>query len=278
LDSARGTPPQWQSLSLCPDDTVGSQMRLALIIEYQGTNYHGFQYQSNVPSIQEALEKAIIDFTGEALRVKGAGRTDAGVHAKGQVVAFDTTAAHSPATFLKALNFYLPDDVAVKQAYRVDESFDPRRDALRRAYRYVILNSPVPSPLLRTTTWPVRESLDVERMSEAADLLVGVHDFVRFSGPLGDDAKSTVRLISEASVDRIEDLVTFDVEGSSFLPHQVRRMTGALVDLGRGSLDLSEFREMVGGEDNEAVAHSLGPQGLCLMSVTYSDFPPRDGV
>ena len=253
-------------------------MRLALIIEYQGTNYHGFQYQTNAPSIQEALEKAIVDFTGEALRVKGAGRTDAGVHAKGQVVAFDTTAAHSPGTFLQALNFYLPEDVAVKQAYRVDESFDPRRDALRRAYRYMILNSPVPSPLLRTTTWPVKEPLKAETMSEAAELLVGVHDFVRFAGPLGDDAKSTVRCIFEASLDRTGDLVTFDVEGSSFLPHQVRRMAGALVDVGRGSLELSEFREMIGGENSEAVAHSLGPQGLCLISVTYSDFPPRDGA
>ena len=253
-------------------------MRLALIIEYQGTNYHGFQYQTNAPSIQEALEKAIVDFTGETLRVKGAGRTDAGVHAKGQVVAFDTAAAHSPGTFLRALNFYLPEDVAVKAAYRVDESFDPRRDALGRAYRYVILNSTVPSPLLRTTTWQVREPLEVARMGQAAELLVGTHDFVRFTGPLGEGAKSTVRRICKASVNRAGDLVTFDVEGSSFLPRQVRRMAGALVDVGRGSLDLSELREMIGGGNGDPVAHSLGPQGLCLMGVTYSDFPPRDGA
>lgn len=252
-------------------------MRMALIIEYDGTNYHGFQYQTNAASIQEELERAIADFTGETTRVGGAGRTDAGVHAKGQVVAFDTSSAHSPDTFLRALNFHLPEDVAVKSAHGVAEEFDPRRDALTRKYRYTILNSPVRSPLLRSTTWRVREDLEVDKMQQATAFLIGSHDFARFSGPLGERRDSTVRRMDEASVVRSGDLIQFEIEGNSFLPHQVRRMAGSLVDIGKANLTLDDFREMIDGGENGAVAHSLGPQGLCLMGVTYADFPTRDG-
>ncbi|MCH8205449.1 MAG: tRNA pseudouridine synthase A, partial [Chloroflexi bacterium] len=115
-------------------------MRLALIVEYDGGDYHGFQYQANAPTIQEELQKAVLRFTGEEVRVSGAGRTDAGVHAEGQVVAFDTDSGHRPERFEKALNFYLPEDISVRGAYRVEGDFDPRRDASSRTYRYTILN------------------------------------------------------------------------------------------------------------------------------------------
>ncbi len=252
-------------------------MRLALIVEYEGTDFHGFQYQSNVPSIQEELEKAIERVTGERVRIAGAGRTDAGVHAEGQVVAFDTVSTHSPETFVRALNFYLPDAIAVKAAYRVARGFDPRRDALSRRYRFTVLNSSVPAPLMRRTAVRITEPLDVRRMRGAARLLVGERDFKNFAGPLAEECSSTVRHIYQASVRKVGDVVTFDFEGSAFLPHQVRRMVGALVDVGRGKLLLSDFRTCISGEAGDIVAHSLPPHGLCLMGVTYSDFPPNNG-
>jgi tRNA pseudouridine38-40 synthase len=252
-------------------------MRLALIVEYEGTCYRGFQFQSNAPSVQEELERAIARFTGEASRVKGAGRTDAGVHAKGQVVAFDTNAAHSPQTFVRALNFYLPDDIAVKRAFQTHGDFDPRRMARSRRYRYTIDCGTTPSPLSRRTAYHVGEPLNVRRMRVTAQHLVGKHDFARFAGPLKVPNSGTVREIYEAKVRQHRDIINFEVEGSSFLPHQVRRMAGALVDVGRGSLTPTDFKSMIAGGPGDAVAHSLPPQGLCLMEVTYAEFPPKIG-
>ena len=252
-------------------------MRLALIVEYEGTNYHGFQYQTNAPSIQEELEKAIASLTGEQVRVKGAGRTDAGVHAKGQVVAFDTSSTHEPDTFVRALNSYLPDDIAVRAAHKTANGFDPRRHALRRRYMYTVLNTSAPSPLTRRTAYQVREPLNDMMMDEAAGFLVGIHDYVRFSGPLEGRRGGTVRETYEAGVRRTHETVVFDVVASSFLPQQVRRIAGALVDVGRGRLSLDEYSIMVEGALGQAVAHTLPPQGLCLMEVTYSDFPPVVG-
>ena len=159
-------------------------MRLALTIEYEGTHYHGFQYQVNAPSIQGELEQAIERLTGERVRVKGAGRTDAGVHAEAQVVVFDTSSDRSTQTFVNALNHYLPQDIAVKQAHIVKPDFDPRRNALKRTYRYSILNCETPSPLTRRFSYHIRNTLDLSRMQEAAGLFIGEHDFRRFAAPL----------------------------------------------------------------------------------------------
>ena len=248
-------------------------MRLALVIEYDGTSYHGFQYQVNALSIQEELEKALEKFTGEQVRLKAAGRTDAGVHAKGQVVAFDTESSHSTDTVVRALNFYLPEAIAVGAACRVSEDFDPRRDAVSRRYRYTILNGATRSPLMRRTACLVAEPLNVGRMRRAARLYKGEHDFRRFAAPLDGTASGTVRRIYESSLHEKGDLVAFDVEGSSFLPRQVRRMAGALLDVGRGAMSLAELRSMIDGRDNKPVARALPPHGLCLVKVTYPDFP-----
>jgi tRNA pseudouridine38-40 synthase len=250
-------------------------MRLALVIEYDGASYHGFQYQVNAPSIQEEIEKAIARFTGERSRIVGAGRTDTGVHAKAQVVAFDTGTSRPLASFVKGLNFYLPDDIAVKAAYRTGGDFDPRRMAISRRYRYTIDAGPAPSPLTRRTAYHSGVSLDICGMQRAAGWFVGVHDFARFAGPLSEPHAGTVREIYEARVLREDDIINFEVEGSSFLPRQVRRMAGALVDLGRGSLTPAELRLMIDGVAGDAVARSLPPQGLCLMKVTYAHFPPE---
>ena len=252
-------------------------MRLALVIEYEGTRYHGFQFQPVVPTIQQELERAIALLTGERSRVEGAGRTDAGVHATGQVVAFDTEAVHGPETFVRALNHYLPEDIAVKAAHEVDNGFDPRRMALSRRYVYTLYCRPTPSPLTRRTALHVGVELNVGRMRRAARYYVGAHDLARFSGPLKRAGASTIRVINDARVRRAGDIVRIEVEGNAFLPHQVRRMAGALVDVGRGRLAAVDVRNMMAGEPGHAVARALPAHGLCLANVTYADFPPQTG-
>ena len=250
-------------------------MRLALTIEYEGTRYRGFQYQVNAPSIQSELERAINRLTGERVRVKGAGRTDAGVHAQGQVIAFDTESAHSTATFVSAMNHYLPQDIAVRKAHIVDPSFDPRRHARSRTYRYSILNSRTPSPLARRFTCHIRDALDVDRMQDAASLFIGEHDFRNFAAPLPDGKTNSVRAVLDAAVDQSGSAIEFWVTGNAFLQHQVRRMAGALAEVGRGRLSASDLRAMIEIRETDKVAHSLPAQGLCLVRVEYADYPPH---
>lgn len=246
-------------------------MRLALTVEYDGTRYAGFQYQKNAHSIQEELEKAIASLTGENVRVRGAGRTDAGVHALGQVVAFDTASVHEPAAVLKALNHYLPDDIAVKAAVKVGDDFDPRRSAVSRRYRYTVVNGAIRSPLRRSFSHQEPSSLDTDAMARAASLYVGVHDFRRFAGRPDRPGASTVREIWEAQVEKTGDTITIEVEGNAFLPHQVRRMAGALVDVGRGALTCEDIAAMLEGNSDSATARSLPARGLCLMRVKYAE-------
>ena len=251
-------------------------MRLALIIEYEGTRYHGFQFQTNASSIQEELEKAIEKLTGERVRVQGAGRTDTGVHALGQVVAFDTQASHRIETFVKALNFYLTEDIAVQEAYSAGDNFDPRRDAISREYRYTIHNGPMPSPLQRRFSYHMREPLDTGAMQKAALLLEGEHDFLSFSGRWQDD-KSTRRRVRKARVCREKDKVIFNVEGNAFLRQQVRKMAGALVQVGLGRMSALELQTLLRCGKKEAAPVALPAKGLCLMRVHYKDFPPEVG-
>ena len=252
-------------------------MRLALLVEYDGTDYHGFQYQANARSIQEELEKAIHRLTGEQVRVKGAGRTDAGVHASGQVVAFDTAAAHPEEVFLRAINHHLPPDIVVRKVRTVPDGFDPRRMATSRRYSFTIDNGPVRSPLTRRSSHHVATPLDVRRMRSAARHFVGRHDFARFAGRPDRADASTVREITAFTVRQDGRMVTLEVEGSSFLPHQVRRMAGALVEVGHRRLTPAQVQEMVEGDEVGAVAGSLPPQGLCLLRVEYANMSMEEG-
>ena len=251
-------------------------MRLALTIEYEGTRYHGFQYQANAPSIQGELEQAIERLTGERIRVKGAGRTDAGVHAEAQVVALDTHSQHPPHTVVSALNHYLPDDIAVKAAHIVRQDFDPRRHARSRTYRYSILNGRTPSPLARRFTCHIRGSLDVERMRNASVSFVGKHDFRQFAAPLSDGKSNSVRAVLDVALKQSDDVIDIWVVGNAFLQRQVRRMAGALVDIGRGRLSPVALQAMIDNEETDETAHSLPAHGLCLVRVEYADYPPQE--
>ena len=247
--------------------------KIALLIEYEGTKYHGFQIQNNVPTIQGKLERAIFKVTGEAVRLRGAGRTDAGVHARGQVATFETNSDASllpPLTLVRALNFHLPPDISIRDACNVEANFDARRDALSREYRYSILNNPVHSPRYRQWAYLVARKLDAEAMSKACDILLGQHDFAPFTNKEGG-AKNTVRTVFRAEVRKEGDFIFFDMVANAFLPQQVRRTVGSLIRIGLGDMEVSEFYKMASSGMIGAAKIVAPPHGLCLMKVNYSN-------
>lgn len=247
----------------------GRVRRLALLVEYEGTAYHGFQSQKNAVSVQDTLEEALFRLTGERRRIRGAGRTDAGVHAIGQVASFDTGAPHPADVFVKAMNHYLPEDVSVKDATEVESDFDPRRWATGREYRYTILESDAPSPLLRRFAHRVARRLDVSAMQSAAMLLEGERDLAPFSGPLTNGRTSTVRRVYRCSVERRADLVTLEMAASGFLPQQVRRTAGALIDVGLGRVSVRRFQELADNGVHGAANRVAPAKGLSLVGVVY---------
>ena len=219
--------------------------KILLIIEYDGTGYHGFQWQAGLPSIQGEVEQALERLTGERGRVIAASRTDAGVHAKGQVVSFRTGSPLPIHTFISGLNYYLPRDIAVKAAYRVGDSFNVRRDALSREYSYYILNSSTRSPMREAFSYLVASPLDIEAMDRVCQALIGEHDFASFASCDGARLRNMVRRVYRAELERGGELVTFNVVANSFLPHQVRNTVGALIRVGLGKMSADEFHSII---------------------------------
>lgn len=242
--------------------------RLALVVEYDGARYQGFQLQKEAPTVQGELENAIERFTGEKVRIKAASRTDTGSHARGQVIALDTTARHDTATWARALNALLPEDIAVRWAREAPAGFDPRRHASSRVYTYTILNAPARSPLLRRTAHWVRSPLDAAAMAEAADALVGVHDFAAFTLKEARK-KATVRRADRWDVRRDGRLVVVEAEANAFLMHQVRRTVGVLVEIGLGKMSKEELKDLVDGRAQGPAGPLLPACGLCLERVNY---------
>lgn len=251
--------------------------RIALLLEYDGSRYGGSQRQKNAPSIQGAVEAAIENLTGAETRLSLAGRTDAGVHARGQVAAFTTASRHKTEVFVRGLNAWLPEDIAVRRAIEVEERFDPRRHATSRTYRYQVYNAPVRSPLWRDRAWHIAETLDVEAMGRAATTLVGEHDFAAFSRREG---VTTVRCMRRAEVRREGPLVRLEFEANAFLRHQVRRTAGALIQVGRGKLSVAEFGALLRQAEPATAGPSAPPHGLCLIRVEYPglDLEGKDTV
>jgi tRNA pseudouridine38-40 synthase len=254
---------------------ASGRRRFALLLEYDGTRYAGSQLQPDAPTIQGVLEAAVEKTTEQAVRVAFAGRTDAGVHAQGQVASFVCESRLDIETMRRALNAWLPEDLVVRQVAVVDETFDPRRDAVRRHYRYVIDNGPVRPVIDRHQVWHVAGQLDVAAMEEAAQSILGTHDFAAFASRFENPDLSTVRDLYRFDVCRSGDSIVVEVEGNAFLPHQVRRMTGALVEVGRGKIGAAEYGRLLDGEP--ASAGPVAPsQGLSLMRVLYP-VDPFDG-
>jgi tRNA pseudouridine38-40 synthase len=249
----------------------GRRRRIALLLEYDGSRYGGSQIQNNAPTVQGSLEGAIKRLTGETARAAFAGRTDAGVHARGQVASFLTRKPFDESVFVDGLNYWLPDDIAVRRAREVAIDFDVRRRARRRLYRYLVQNDRAPSPLLRQRSWHVKPPLDATAMQEAAACLAGRHDFAAFAGAPETPGASTVRTMHRFDVRRLGRLVSFEAEADAFLPHQVRRTVGALVEVGLGRQTPQGFEELL-RQGAPATAGPAAPsQGLCLIRVTYPD-------
>lgn len=249
--------------------SLATANKIALVMEYDGANYCGFQLQSNQPTIQDEIEKALWRLTGEKRRVMASSRTDTGVHAKGQVVGFRTGSRLSPQTFVNGLNYYLPKDIAVKAAYGIADSFNVRREAVSREYHYHILNSSTRSPIREGFSHRVPGCFDIESMNGACQALVGEHDFVSFASNIGGEEKSTVRRVYRAGVEKNGDLIVLSIVADAFLRHQVRSTAGALVRVGSGKMSIDEFQEIMEARKPGLAGPTLPARGLCLMRVNY---------
>jgi tRNA pseudouridine38-40 synthase len=245
-------------------------MRYRATVAYDGTDYQGWQSQAGRgPSVQETLERGFSTVLREPVRVAGAGRTDAGVHACGQVIAFDVSAPiDAPDRVLRSINGVLPRDIAVRDLTAVHADFDPRRHAVQRAYRYRIWAAPVRSPFVERTAWHVPEPLDVAAMGEAAGALVGVHDFASFQAA-DNVPRPSVRQVEASTVARAGDLVLFRIVANAFVRHMVRNVVGQLVEVGRGRFPAGGMTELLAARDRTRAAPTAPPHGLFLEWVRY---------
>ena len=245
------------------------------MLEYEGTYFAGFQRQANALSIQAVVEEACRSLTGEPVRVQGAGRTDAGVHAMGQVVSFETKSVLPIEQVRRGLNHYLPEAIGVRAAHEVPVDFDPRRNAVSRVYRYSMLCREGRSPLQRRVAYLVQAPVDLAAMRDALAYLEGTRDFAPFSGPV-ESGKSTVRRLMRTAVWREGDQVHVELEGNAFLPQQVRRTVGALLQVGLKKLTIEEFKALA-DSGVRGVARWVAPaHGLCLRQVHYRLFSMGD--
>lgn len=247
--------------------------RLVMKIEYDGTRYHGFQWQEGLPTIQGELERAVNRLTGEQRRVIGASRTDAGVHARGQVAAFTPSSMMSLQATVAGMNSYLPKDIVVTASAEVGEGFRLRGGAKSRHYCYSILNRPTPSPFLRRYAFWVRQPLDLEAMQQAVSLLTEVRDFAPFT--IADSPFPSQRTLYKARVERQGDLVYLDMEADAFLPQQMRRTAGAIIQVGLGRLSLEAFQQLATSREYGLAGPAAPACGLCLMKVNYDEDPFR---
>lgn len=243
--------------------------QIKLVIEYDGTNYHGWQRQPQGRTIQEEISKKICQMTGEQVTLLGAGRTDAGVHAWGQVACFKTRSQIPLEGFYRGLNSLLPPDIVIKSVEEVAENFHPQFSARSKVYQYVILNQKVPSAIHRHFSWHIPFPLNVLAMQKAADYLVGQKDFSSFQA--ADDVPANpVREIFRAQWSVREGVfLDFFIEANGFLKHMVRNIVGTLVDVGRGKISLADFLKIMEAKDRRLAGMTAPPQGLFLVAINY---------
>ena len=244
--------------------------RYALCIEYQGTNYRGWQIQKGVVSIQETLEKALSTVANEPVHVVCAGRTDACVNATYQIIHFESHAKRTPRAWVMGTNTKLPDDIAVKWAVEVPENFHARFSAQQRRYRYVILSAPVkPALLAKGVTWTYK-ALDVDRMNAGAAYLVGEHNFNSYRA-VNCQAHSPIREVRELKVYQNGQLIVIDVAANAFLHHMVRNIAGVLMKIGCGEAEPIWAKEVLDAQDRRQGGVTAPPYGLYFVDVHYPD-------
>lgn len=242
---------------------------IKIVIEYDGTDYHGWQCQANLPTVQKTIEDAIRQITKEKVKITGSGRTDAGVHAMGQVASFLTETQMDSGTLLKALNSTLPRDISIIKAQEVPDDFHAQFSSRSKVYEYRIFNRPHPPALQRNRVWHIPEKLDTGKMKEAAAYLEGTHDFSVFA-TADITVKTTVRTVKRIHVKKTrEGTILVEIEADGFLKRMVRMITGTLVQTGRGKLSPEGFGQILAGGQKTKNVFTAPPSGLFLKKVIY---------
>lgn len=245
--------------------------RVKLVVAYDGTNYQGWQVQKNGETIESALNRALCDLTGEEIHVSGASRTDAGVHATGNVAVFDTSARMPGEKFVYALNQRLPEDIRVQHSCEVSMDFHPRYQETVKTYEYRILNREFPLPAHRFNSYFTYRPLDEKRMQQAADYLVGEHDFRSFCAA-GAQVKTTVRTIYRVNVRRDGEVITIRITGNGFLYNMVRIIAGTLMKIGQGDWEPEDMSGILAAKDRLKAGPTAPAKGLTLMEISYPNF------
>ena len=242
--------------------------RLKLIIEYDGTNYHGWQRQLVYRTVQQTLEEALEKITQAKAPIVGASRTDRGVHAMGQIAHCQIESLISDQKLFKGLNTLLPADIKIKILKTVDKTFHAQRAARSKIYVYQIFNHRSPSPLLRHYSWWLRDPLNISKMKKAAKFLVGEQDFKAFQNT-GTKLTSTIRTIFKSSIRKKSPYIIYEVKGNGFLKQMVRNIVGALVAVGKEILTVEEFRELLTSKNRKLGPPPAPPQGLFLKKIFH---------
>ena len=244
--------------------------RVKLTVAYDGTAYAGWQIQPNGPTLQATLEKVLARILQDPVRVRAAGRTDAGVHAREQVVDFADAGVRDLETIVHGGNALLPSDIRILSAGEAPEAFDARRHATEKEYRYFLYLSPVPSPFLSRYAWHIEKPIDLVAVREGLSLLVGEHDFTSFRGQ-GCTAVSPVRTVFRAEVTKhdVPGLFSIDVAGAGFLRHMVRNIVGTVVNAGKGRHSADHVGEILQARNRSAAGVNAPPHGLFLWRVSY---------
>jgi tRNA pseudouridine38-40 synthase len=247
------------------------EQNFKIVIEYDGTGYHGWQRQTDDRTIQETIEKAIKKMTSSDVTVIGSGRTDAGVHAMGQVANFKCRTDIDTDSFQRGLNSILPDDIVIKSCQTVDDAFHARYNAKFKVYRYVIWNQDAAKAIGRQYAWHVKKKLDLKTMEKAVQFIIGEHDFKAFEA-VGSPRSHTRREVVEARLHRPEnssDQIVFTIQANGFLRYMVRNIVGTLVAVGLGKITAEAFRQIMLSHDRNNAAATAPAKGLFLMEVKY---------
>lgn len=241
---------------------------LKLIIEYEGTNYHGWQRQKGALTIQGVIEDAIYAVSKERVKLISSGRTDAGVHALGQIANFHTESSLDAISWQRALNSLLPQDIVIKKTDFVPLDFHSRYSANGKVYRYVILNSPLPSVFYRNYAWHIQYPLNLRKMRKGMRYLKGTHDFSSFRAA-SSTSKNPIKTIKYIEMEKRMNFITIIIEADGFLHHMVRNIVGTLVEVGRGKIEPEEVKRILVLKDRRKAGPTAPPHGLYLVEVKY---------
>ena len=240
-----------------------------LIIEYDGSSYHGWQRQKNRKTIQGEIEKAIMTITGKKIALTGSGRTDAGVHAFGQVANFYCDTEISPEVFQRGLNSLMPKDIIIKECNTVNEKFHARYDAKAKTYQYRILNRTTPAAICRQYAWFIKKKLDLDAMQSAILHIIGTNDFKAFEGAGSPRSSTKRRVINAGLQQKKKKYLIFEIEADGFLRFMVRNIVGTLLDVGLCKITPDDFKKILLSKDRNLAGATAPPHGLFLMNVKY---------